>query len=122
MKNFSERLFAHLAHGKYVPASAVALAKQWRLPTKQRRAFLAEVGQLVRAGQIAVIKGDRLCIPQAASLVTGKINFRQKGSAMVTPEGKATESRKPAIFIAAEDTGTALQGEGRRPPALAEGA
>jgi ribonuclease R len=111
MKNFSERLFAHLAHRKYVPASAMAIAKQWHLNTKSRRAFLAEVGQLVRAGKLAVIKGDRLCIPQEASLVTGTINFRQKGSAMVTPEGKATESRKPAIFIAAEDTGTALQGD-----------
>ena len=30
---------------------------------------------------------------------------------MVTPESRATESRKPAIFIAAEDTGTALQGD-----------
>jgi ribonuclease R len=111
MKNFSERLFAHLSHRKYVPASAAAIAKAWRLNTKDRRQFLAEIGPLVRSGQLAVIKGDRLCIPQEANLVTGKINFRQKGSAMVTPEGRATEARKPAIFIAAEDTGTALQGD-----------
>jgi ribonuclease R len=111
MKNFSERLFAHLSNRKYVPASAAAIAKEWRINTKQRRAFNAEIGQLVRSGQLAVIKGDRLCLPQEASLVTGKINFRQKGSAMVTPESRATESRKPAIFIAAEDTGIALQGD-----------
>jgi ribonuclease R len=111
MKKFSERLFAHLGRRNYVPTSAQGLAKEWRLNTKQRQFFMAEVGQLVRSGQLALIKGDRLCIPQEADLVTGKINFRQKGSAMVTPEGKATESRKPAIFIAAEDTGTALQGD-----------
>ena len=111
MKKFSERLFAHLSQRKYVPASAATIAKLWHVKTKERRAFYAEVGQLVRAGKLAVIKGDRLCLPQEASLVTGKIIFRQKGSAMVTPEGRATEARKPAIYIAAEDTGTALQGD-----------
>lgn len=111
MKNFSERLFSWMARKNYVPTSGPQLAKQWRLNTKDRRVFLAEVGKLVRAGRLAVIKGDRLCIPQEADLVTGKINFRQKGSAMVFPETRATEPRKPGIFIAAEDTGTALQGD-----------
>jgi len=111
MKKFSERLFAHLSRRNYVPASAAAIAKDWRLNTKLRQAFNAEVGQLVRAGRLAMIKGDRLCIPQEADLVTGKINFRQKGSAMVAPETRATEPRKPAIYIDAADTGTALQGD-----------
>ncbi len=111
MKKFSERLFAHLGRRNYVPTSPQGLAKEWHLNTKQRQFFQREVGQLIRSGQIAVIKGDRLILPQEASLVTGTINFRQKGSAMVTPEGRATEARKPAIFIAAEDTGTALQGD-----------
>ena len=111
MKNPSERLFAHLARKQYVPASAEAIAKEWRLDTKQRRAFLAEVRQLVRSGRLALIKGDRLCIPQEADLVTGTINFRQKGSAMVAPEVRATENRQPAIYIDAADTGTALQGD-----------
>ena len=111
MKNPSERLFAHLARKQYVPASAEAIAKEWRLDTKRRRAFLAEVRQLVRSGRLALIKGDRLCIPQEADLVTGTINFRQKGSAMVAPEVRATEPRKPAVYIDASDTGTALQGD-----------
>ena len=109
--NFSERLFAHLARRNYVPAPADALAKEWRLNPKQRRAFATEVGELVRSGRIALIKNDRLCLPREADLVTGKINFRQKGSAMVAPEVKATEPRKPAIFISGEDTGVALQGD-----------
>ncbi|HEX2862124.1 MAG TPA: RNB domain-containing ribonuclease, partial [Lacunisphaera sp.] len=111
MKKYSDRLFAHLARRSYVPASAAAIAKEWRLNTKQRQFFNAEVGQLVRAGRLALIKGDRLCIPQEADLVTGTINFRQKGSAMVAPEARATEPRKPAIYIDAADTGTALQGD-----------
>jgi ribonuclease R len=109
--NFSERLFAHLARRNYVPAPADALAKEWRLNPKQRRAFAVEVSELVRSGRIALIKNDRLCLPREADLVTGKINFRQKGSAMVAPEVRATEPRKPAIFISGEDTGVALQGD-----------
>ena len=109
--SYSDRLISHLQRKGYVPASAEAIAREWRLNPKDRRKFGAQVDELVRAGRIAVIKGDRLCVPKEADLVTGKINFRQKGSAMVFPEVKVTEPRKPAIFIASEDTGVALQGD-----------
>src|ERR1700712_4346992 len=109
--SYSDRLLSHLQRRGYVPTAADAIAKQWRLNPKDRRKFAQQVDELVRAGQIAVIKGDRLCIPKEADLVTGKINFRQKGSAMVAPEVKVTEPRKPAIFISGEDTGVALQGD-----------
>jgi len=109
--SYSDRLLSHLQRRGYVPAPADAIAREWRLNPKDRRKFAHEVEELVRAGRVAVIKGDRLCVPQVADLVTGKINFRQKGSAMVFPEVKVTEPRQPAIFIAGEDTGVALQGD-----------
>ncbi len=109
--SYSDRLLSHLQRRGYVPAPADAIAREWRLNPKDRRKFAREVDELVRSGRIAVIKGDRLCVPQVADLVTGKINFRQKGSAMVFPEVKVTEPRQPAIFIAGEDTGVALQGD-----------
>jgi ribonuclease R len=109
--SYSDRIISHLQRRGYMPTAADAIAKEWRLNPKARRAFAQTVDELVRAGQIAVIKGDRLCVPKEADLVTGKINFRQKGSAMVSPEVKVTEPRKPAIFIAGEDTGVALQGD-----------
>lgn len=107
--NVSERLLSQLARRDYVPAPAEAIAKQWRLKPKDRRNFFSSLDELTAAGRIVRIKGDRLCLPREADLVTGTINFRQKGSAMVYPEVKATEPRKPGIFIAAEDTGVALQ-------------
>ncbi|HEY4247698.1 MAG TPA: RNB domain-containing ribonuclease [Lacunisphaera sp.] len=109
--SYSDRIISHLQRRGYVPTAADAIAKEWRLNPKARRKFVQDVDELVRAGKIAVIKGDRLCVPKEADLVTGKINFRQKGSAMVSPEVKVTEPRKPAIFISAEDTGVALQGD-----------
>ncbi|MDB6115117.1 MAG: rnr [Lacunisphaera sp.] len=109
--SYSDRLISHLQRKGYVPASAEAIAREWRLNPKDRRKFNQQVGELAQSGRIAVIKGDRLCVPREADLVTGKINFRQKGSAMVFPEVKVTEPRKPGIFISSEDTGVALQGD-----------
>ncbi|WP_438483443.1 ribonuclease R family protein [Oleiharenicola lentus] len=109
--NYSDRLLAHLKRRNYVPAAADAIAHQWKLKPKDRRKFQREVEELVQAGKITIIKGDRLSAPDEVGLITGKINFRQKGSAMVFPETKATESRKAGIFIAAEDTHVAMQGD-----------
>ena len=109
--SYSDRLLSHLKRRGYLPAAPDTIAKEWRLNPKDRRKFAQQVDELIRTGQIAVIKGDRLCVPSEADLVTGKINFRQKGSAMVAPEVKVTEPRKPAIFISGEDTGVALQGD-----------
>ncbi len=109
--SYSDRLLSHLQRRGYVPAPADAIAREWRLSPKDRRKFAQQVEDLVRTGRVAIIKGDRLCVPKVADLVTGRINFRQKGSAMVFPEVKVTEPRQPAIFIAAEDTGVALQGD-----------
>lgn len=109
--SYSDRLLSYLKRRGYVPTSPDAIAKEWRLNPKDRRKFAQQIDELIHAGQIAVIKGDRLCLPREADLVTGKINFRQKGSALVSPEVKVTEPRKPAIFISGEDTGVALQGD-----------
>ena len=109
--NFRERLLQHLNQRKYVPAPADAISKQWRLQPKDRRKFNQVVQDLVHAGQVVLVKGDRLCIPQEADLVTGRISFRQSGSAQVFPETKVTEPGKPPIQIAAENTGVALHGD-----------
>ena len=109
--NFRERLLQHLNQRNYVPAAADAIAKQWRLQQKDRRKFNQIVNELVHAGQVVLVKGDRLCIPQEADLVTGRISFRQSGSAQVFPESKATETGKPPIQIAGENTGVALHGD-----------
>jgi ribonuclease R len=109
--NFPERLLEHLRHKSYVPVSAEVLAKSWRLNTKDRRQFIQQVNELIHHGRVVQVKGDRLCLPQVADLVTGRISFRQSGSAIVFPEGKVTEPRKDPIQIAAENTGVALHGD-----------
>ncbi|HVU17238.1 MAG TPA: RNB domain-containing ribonuclease [Candidatus Didemnitutus sp.] len=109
--NFEQRLLQYLRQPDYVPAPADAVARHWRLKTKDRRRFFAEINRLVHDGRIVLVKGNRLCLPQTADLVTGRIQFRQSGSAIVFPEGKVTEARKDPIQIAAENTGVALHGD-----------
>ena len=112
MTTFRDRLLEQLAGRNYVPVSAEGLAKQWRLATKDRRRFASEVRDLVRTGAIVLVKGDRLCLPEEAGLVTGRISFRQTGSALVIPEGKVNQPAKETVVqLAAENTGTALHGD-----------
>jgi ribonuclease R len=110
--NFRDRLTQHLNEHGYVPVPVETIAKQWRLNTKDRRKFAREARELVRTGRIVLVKGDRLCRPQEADLVTGRIRFRQGGSALVFPEARVNEpTHESPIQIAAENTGTALHGD-----------
>ncbi len=112
MMNFRERLLAHLQRRNYVPASADTIAREWHLPKKERRGFDQEVRRLVHQGAVVLVKGDRLCFPREADLVTGRISFRASGSAIVFPESKVNEpNREKPVQVAAENTGTALHGD-----------
>lgn len=110
--NFREKLLSHLAHRSYVPTSLERLSRELHLNTKDRRKLAHEARELIRTGRIVLVKGDRLCLPQEADLITGRISFRQSGSAIVIPEGKVNSpDKEPAIQIAAENTGVALHGD-----------
>jgi len=110
--NFREKLLSHLGRRDYVPTSLERLSRELHLHTKDRRKLAQEARDLIRTGRIVLVKGDRLCLPQEADLITGRISFRQSGSAIVIPEGKVNSpEREPAIQIAAENTGVALHGD-----------
>lgn len=110
--NFRDKILQHLSHKNYTPVSADQFSRQLHLNTKDRRKLQHELRQLIRTGAIVLIKGDRLCLPKEADLITGRISFRASGSAIVIPEGKVNSpERQPAIQIAAENTGVALHGD-----------
>ncbi len=62
---------------------------------------------LEKAGEIARIRKNRYVLPTQADLVTGTLHVHQAGYAFLSPE-KAGERD---LFIAAENTGTALHGD-----------
>ena len=63
--------------------------------------------ELERSGEIARIRKNRYILPEAADLVTGKLQVHQAGFAFLAREG----SDEGDIFIAAENTGTAMNGD-----------
>ncbi|MGA3007553.1 MAG: RNB domain-containing ribonuclease, partial [Opitutaceae bacterium] len=106
-----DRLLARLHSPGHVPASEAELAQALRLNKKERRALAFEVRLLLAAGRLVRIKGDKLCEPAEADLVTGRISFRQNGSALVIPLAETDGPERPALFVASEDTDVALHGD-----------
>ncbi len=103
-----DRLLALLRATDYAPLTEPDLARALGLTARERGSLSFEVRRLLAAGAIVRIKQDRLCLPRDADLVTGRIRFRQGGSAFVIPEGPASAPEQPAIQIPAEDTGVAM--------------
>lgn len=64
--------------------------------------------QMLERGEIARLKKDRLCIPEDADLVSGRIILRQSGSAILIPDADPAGDGYP---IKAEDTGVAMHGD-----------
>jgi len=80
------RLLALFRSADYVPMPEPEIARTFGLARKERDALNIEIRQLLGAGEIVQIKEDRLCLPRDADLVTGRILFRQGGSAYVVRE------------------------------------
>ncbi len=73
--------------------------------TKQAHALL---DQMLERGEIARLKKDRLCIPEDADLVSGRVIFRQSGSAILIPDSNPNADGYP---VKSEDTGVAMHGD-----------
>ena len=63
--------------------------------------------ELERDGEIACIRKNRYVLPETADLVTGKLQVHQAGFGFLVSE----KTGEPDIYIAAENTGTAMNGD-----------
>jgi ribonuclease R len=105
--SISKRVLELLRREDYRPLDKVEIAKQLGLPANQRVALRRELRRLERDGEIARIRKNRYILPSEADLIAGTISIHQAGFGFLTTE-KAGE---PDIFIAAENTGTAMHGD-----------
>ncbi len=107
-----ERLLAHLRQPEYRPSSEHDLGRQLGLAKKDRRSLAHEIRLLLSSGDARLVKGDRVALAGDGDLLTGKIIFRQGGSALVIPEtARESEADDSAIQVGPEDTGVALHGD-----------
>ncbi|MEY2480899.1 MAG: ribonuclease [Verrucomicrobiota bacterium] len=91
----------------YRPLNKIELAKLLGRKSGVRMGLNAVLRELERSGAIARIRKNRYVLPSEADLVTGTLQVHQAGFAFLSHE----KPGEPDIFIAAENTGTAMNGD-----------
>jgi ribonuclease R len=102
-----QQILALLARKDYRPLDKNELAKTLGRKSGVRMGLNQALRELERTGEIARIRKNRYVLPAEADLVAGKLSIHQSGYGFLIPE-KAGE---PDIFIAAENTWTAMHGD-----------
>src|ERR1700756_4243312 len=100
-------VLALLCSDKSRPLDRAEIARELGLQANQRIALRNTLRDLERTGEIVRIRKDRYVLPREADLVTGKLSIHQAGYGFLTSE----MSGQPDVFIAAENTGTAMHGD-----------
>jgi ribonuclease R len=102
-----ESILRLLAAPDYRPLDKVEISRELRLKPNQRVELRRVLREMEHAGDIARIRKDRYVLPDEADLVTGTLSIHQSGFAFLAT-GKPGEKD---IFVAAENTGTAMHGD-----------
>src|SRR6266480_1110299 len=106
-RKIQEQILALLGSANYRPLDKSELAKALGRKSGVRMGLNQALRDLERAGEIARIRKNRYVLPPAADLIAGKLHIHQAGYGFLISE-KPGESD---IFIAAENTGTAMHGD-----------
>src|SRR6266700_3192758 len=106
-RKIREQILALLASPDYRPFDKRELAKALGRKSGVRIGLNHALRELERSGEIARVRKNRYILPTAADLVTGTLQIHQAGYGFLTTE----KSGEPDIFIAAENTGTAMHGD-----------
>src|SRR6059036_1626858 len=106
-RKIREQILALLVSPNYRPLDKRELAKALGRKSGVRMGLNQALRELERAGEIARIRRNRYVLPPAADLVTGKLHIHQAGYGFLISE----KPGEPDIFIAAENTGTAMHGD-----------
>src|SRR6266446_1615429 len=106
-RTIREKLLALLRAPDYRPSDRNEIARTLRLQGRDRVEVHKTLRELEHAGEIVRIRKNRYVLPSEADLVTGKLSIHQAGYGFLVPEKPGEQD----IFIAAENTGTAMNGD-----------
>jgi ribonuclease R len=102
-----EQIIRLISAKDYRALDKVELSKALHLHSSRRRELRDALRELEVEGAVARIRKDRYVLPQAAQLVTGRIEFHRNGSAHVISERQGQTD----VFVASANTGVALHGD-----------
>src|SRR4029077_16665174 len=91
----------------YQPRDRNEIARSLGLKGQQQVEVRRVLRELEHAGEIVRIRKNRYVLPSEADLITGKLSIHQAGYGFLVPEKEG----EPDIFVAAENTGTAMNGD-----------
>jgi ribonuclease R len=106
-REIRQEILTLLGRRDYRPLDKIEISRELGLKPNQRVAVRKELHELERSGEIARIRKNRYVLPPAADLVTGTIQIHQAGYGFLTTEKPGASD----LFIAAENTGTAMNGD-----------
>src|ERR1043166_7520033 len=106
-RKIREQVLALLERKDYRPLNKIEIARELGLTGTQRNALRKTLRELERAGEIARIRKNRYVLPAEADLITGKLSIHQAGYGFLVTD----KPGEPDIFVAAENTGTAMHGD-----------
>src|SRR6202040_316566 len=106
-RNIREQILGLLRRKDYRPLNKIDIARKLGLTEAERVALRKSLRELERSGEFARIRKNKSVLPAAADLVTGKLSIHQAGYGFLTVETPGQAD----IFIAAENTGTAMHGD-----------
>src|SRR6266446_2908135 len=106
-RKIREKIRALLARKDYRPLDKIDIVHKLGLTGGERVTLRKILRELERSGEIARIRKNRYVLPAEADLVTGTLSIHQAGYGFLTTETPG----EPDIFIAAENTGTAMHGD-----------
>jgi ribonuclease R len=106
-RTIRERLLALLRAPDYRPLDLNDLARKLGAKGHDRVNVRQTLRELEHAGEIVRLRKNRYVLPAEADLVTGKLSIHQSGFGFLVPE----KSGEKDIFVAAENTGTAMNGD-----------
>lgn len=97
----------------YIPMRREEIFAVLRLGPKEINNAEHKLDQMLERGEIARLKKDKLCIPDDADLVSGRIMFRQNGAATLIPDSTDGKPTGPGqgYPVSVEDTGVAMHAD-----------
>lgn len=106
-----KKIYALIKAPDYLPLRQEEIIAVLKLNKDAARRARKIIHALLESGEIARIKKDRLCLSDDANLVSGRIQFRQSGSAILIPDADAGKKGVAGHPVNAEDTGVAMHGD-----------
>src|SRR6266481_3975983 len=106
-RKIRDQILALLSRKDYRPLNKIEIARKIGVSGSARVALRRTLRELERSGEIARIRKDQYVLPAEADLVTGRLSVHQAGYGFLTSETPGQAD----IFIAAENTGTAMHGD-----------